>query len=52
MLVLEEEFVETEVLRFYRRDCNNNHTSATGLVASVILSTVEQKKCMGVKKLY
>lgn len=52
MLVLEEEFVETEVLRFYRRDCTNNHTSATGLVASVILSTVEQKKCMGVKKLY
>lgn len=33
---------------FYLRDCNNNHTSATGLVASIIISTVEQK-CMGVK---
>ena len=32
----------------YLRDCNNNHTSATGLVASIILSTVDQK-CMGVK---
>lgn len=39
---------ETGVLCFYLRDCNNNHTSATGLVASIILSTVEQK-CMGVK---
>lgn len=35
-------------LCFYLRDCNNNHTSATGLVASIILSTVEQN-CMGVK---
>lgn len=42
-LVSEQECVETEVLCFYLRDCNNNHTSATGLVASVILSTVEQK---------
>lgn len=32
----------------YLRDCNNNHTSTTGLVASIILSTVDQK-CMGVK---
>lgn len=39
---------ETGGLCFYLRDCNNNHTSATGLVASIILSTVEQK-CMGVK---
>lgn len=35
-------------LCFYLRDCNNNHTSTTGLVASIILSTVEQK-CMEVK---
>lgn len=39
---------ETGGLCFYLRDCNNKHTSATGLVASIILSTVEQK-CMGVK---
>lgn len=39
---------ETGGLCFYLRDCNNNHTSATGLVASIILSTVEQT-CMGVK---
>lgn len=41
---------ETGGLCFYLRDCNNNHTSATGLVASIILSTVEQK-CMGVKNI-
>lgn len=34
---------ETGGLCFYLRDCNNKHTSATGLVASIILSTVEQK---------
>lgn len=34
----------------YLRDCNNNHTSTTGLVASIILSTVDQK-CMGVKSI-
>lgn len=43
ILVSEQECEETEVLCFYLRDCNNNHTSVTGLVASVILSTVEQK---------
>lgn len=36
---------------FYLRDCNNNHTSATGLVAYNILSTVDQK-CMGDKNYY
>lgn len=44
----EGECEETGGLCFYLRDCNNNHTSVTGLVASIILSTVEQK-CMGVK---
>lgn len=33
MVVLEQECVETEVLCFYLRDCNVNHTSVTGLVA-------------------
>lgn len=42
---------ETGGLCFYLRDCNNNHTSATGLVASIILSTVEQK-CMRVKTIF
>lgn len=37
-------------LCFYLKDCNNNHTSVTGLVASIILSTVEYK-CMGVKNI-
>lgn len=34
------------------RDCNNNHTSVTGLVASIILSTVERKKHAWESKLY